>query len=106
MYFENILKQKLISRKLELPVDLIYRDVYKIKQFIEKWSKNRDNDAYIKMKAFNEIKQSTFGIVNSMSNECITISKISLKLNIENGIAKGIIIFYLKNSKVWIEALV
>ena len=56
MYFENILKQKLISRKLELPVDLIYRDVYKIKQFIKKWSKNRDNDAYIKMKAFNEIK--------------------------------------------------
>ena len=90
MYFENKLKPKLISRKLKLPVNQIYRDVDKIKQFIEKLSKNRDNDAYIKMKTFNEIKQSIMGIVNSMSNECITIPKISQKLNAEKSHSKKV----------------
>ena len=90
MYFENTLKPKLISRKLKLPVNQIYRDFDKIKQFIEKWSKKRDNDAYIKMKTFNEIKQSIMGIVNSMSNECITIPKISQKLNAEKSHSKKV----------------
>ena len=37
----------------------------------------KDNDAYIQMKTFNEIKQSIMGIINSISNECTTIPKIS-----------------------------
>ena len=42
------------------------------------------------MKTFNEIKQSIMSIVNSMSNECITIPKISQKLNAEKSHSKKV----------------
>ena len=81
MYFSNGWKPKVISRKLGLPVNSIYRNIDQFKSFIQRLSRGDTYTLKLNKDKFEEDQASVIKIVKNMANEWITVSKISRKRN-------------------------
>ena len=81
MYFVHKMKPKVISRKLWLPVQLIYRDTDQVKRNISKAQNLANKDLLNREIKFNLIVPSIERVVKDMKYDWLTVGKIAEKVN-------------------------